>query len=131
MRRMLRLLSPFLALCIFFAGFTQTAQAALIGADQVARAAADPQGQRARIAAVLERPAVLASLEERGVSPDEARQRLAALSDEQASRLAAQLDTAPAGGNDVLAAILIVFLVLLITDLLGYTNIFPFTRSMR
>jgi hypothetical protein len=39
------------------------------------------------------------------------------------------MDSVPAGG--LLELILIVFLVLVITDLLGYTHIFPFTKKMR
>jgi hypothetical protein len=31
----------------------------------------------------------------------------------------------------VLGAALIVFLVLLLTDILGYTKVFPFTRPMK
>ena len=36
-----------------------------------------------------------------------------------------------AGGSDVLVVALIVFLVLLFTDIMGYTKIFPFTRSAK
>jgi hypothetical protein len=38
------------------------------------------------------------------------------------------MDRLPAGGGDVLTVALIVFLVLLLTDILGYTKVFPFTR---
>jgi hypothetical protein len=37
----------------------------------------------------------------------------------------------PAGGVDLLGAVLIVFLVLLLTDILGYTKVFPFTRPAK
>jgi hypothetical protein len=40
------------------------------------------------------------------------------------------MDALPAGG-DALGVALIVFLVLLFTDIMGYTKIFPFTRSSR
>jgi len=33
--------------------------------------------------------------------------------------------------SDLLIVALIVFLVLLFTDIMGYTKIFPFTRSMK
>ena len=45
--------------------------------------------------------------------------------------LAGQIESLPAGGADVLGVLLIVFLVLLLTDILGFTKIFPFTRSIR
>ena len=47
------------------------------------------------------------------------------------AQLAARIDELPAGGIGIIGAILVVFLVLLLTDILGYTKIFPFTRSAR
>ena len=55
--------------------------------------------------------------------------RVAALTDEEAAKLAAEMDSLPSGG--IIGAILFVFLVLLITDILGLTKIFPFTRPVR
>ena len=52
-------------------------------------------------------------------------------SDDEAARLAARIDALPAGGADILVVALIVFLVLLFTDIMGYTKVFPFTRSAR
>jgi len=67
----------------------------------------------------------------RGVDPAQARLRIAALSDRQAQALAAEMDQAPAGASGVLDTVVFVFLVLLVTDILGFTKIFPFTRSIR
>jgi hypothetical protein len=86
--------------------------------------------QQERLAGLLERRDVRAQLLAYGVSPAQAQERVAALSDEEAAQLAAQLDELPAGG-DILGVALIVFLVLLFTDIMGYTKVFPFTRSMR
>ncbi|MDH4172371.1 MAG: PA2779 family protein [Betaproteobacteria bacterium] len=86
--------------------------------------------QQERLAGLLERSDVRARLQAYGVDPAQAQARVAALSDEEAARLAAQIDELPAGG-DVLGVALIVFLVLLFTDIMGYTKIFPFTRSTR
>ena len=44
--------------------------------------------------------------------------------------MAAQIDQAPAGG-DALGVIVTIFVVLLITDILGFTKVFPFTRTIR
>jgi hypothetical protein len=73
---------------------------------------------------------VRARLQAYGVDPAQAQARVAALTDEEAARLAAQIDELPAGG-DILGAAVVVFLVLLFTDVMGYTKIFPFTRSVR
>ena len=129
-----RLLISFVAACISFAGMLQGAQAALIGTEAVAAAQAPSLAgeadARARLAAALERPDVVAALAERGVDVDQARERVAALTDGEAAMLAQHIDSSPAGGG-VLGTIVFVFVVLLITDILGFTKIFPFTRSVR
>ena len=86
---------------------------------------------RARIAAALEREDVRARLAAHGVSPAQAQARVAALTDAEAAELAGAVDALPAGGIDVLGVALVVFLVLLLTDILGYTKIFPFTKPAR
>lgn len=110
-------------------GFTQTVQAAMIGTDQVLAANAGQQN-RQRIAAALDRPEVMAQLEKMGVNKTDAQERVAALSDSEAATLANQIDSLPAGG-DVVGALVLIFVVLLVTDILGLTKVFPFTRSRR
>jgi hypothetical protein len=86
---------------------------------------------RDRIVNVLDRADVRAQLEAYGVSADDVKSRVAALTDAEAAELAARIDSLPAGGIGIVSAILVVFLVLLITDILGLTKVFPFTRPMR
>ena len=93
--------------------------------------AADIGPDQQRIAAALERDDVRAQLAARGVDLGEAQARVAALSDEEAADLAARIDSLPAGGVSVLGVALVVFLVLLLTDILGYTKVFPFTKPAR
>jgi hypothetical protein len=69
-----------------------------------------------------------------GVNPDEAAARVAALDDAQVREIAGQLDRLPAGQSAIgiiVGAILIIFLVLLLTDLLGLTNVFPFVNHRK
>lgn len=87
--------------------------------------------QRERIHEFLDRADVQAQLLARGVNPEAAKARVAAMTDAEAAELAARIDELPSGGIGIIGAILIVFLVLLLTDILGYTKIFPFTRSAR
>jgi len=87
--------------------------------------------ERERLAELIDRSDVRQRLQALGVDPASAKARVAALSDDEAAQLAAQMDTMPAGGADLLVVALIVFLVLLFTDVMGYTKIFPFTRSAR
>jgi hypothetical protein len=128
-----RFLSAFLAMSILFTGSIQTVQAAMIATEQVATESAvtaNGEQDRARIVDMLSRDEVQSALVARGIDPMEAKSRVAALSDDEAGKLATQLDKAPAGGG-IIGAIVLVFLVLLLTDILGFTKIFPFTRSVR
>lgn len=126
-----RFLSAFLATSILFTGSIQTVQAAMISTEQVAQSSITAKGaqDREKIVSMLSRDEVQSELVARGIDPMEAKSRVAALTDDEASSLATQLDKAPAGG--IIGAILLVFFVLLLTDILGFTKIFPFTRSVR
>lgn len=133
MKRFQRFLATLLAICFTNATMIQVAQATMISTEEVARAEATVQNAASaheRLASLLARTDVQQGLERMGVSPEFAKERIAALTDEEAQSLAQQIDSAPAGAG-VLGAILFVFFVLLITDILGLTKIFPFTRSVR
>jgi hypothetical protein len=106
-----------------------SAHAAPISTAQVAQAAANQD--RLALSAVLARPDIQAELVRRGVSVNEANQRVSALTDEEARTLSQQIDSLRAGGVDVLGTILIVFIVLLITDILGFTKVFSFTHPIK
>lgn len=101
-------------------------QAAMIGTD-----AAAVSSDKQRIATFLNRSDVRAKLESYGVNPADAKARVAALSDEEAGKLVQQIDSAPAGGDAgaVVGLALLVFVILIITDYLGYTHIFPFMKG--
>ena len=125
--RIRRIVASFLIVCMGGLSLPSPALAGIVSTEQ-SLAGAD----RDRVAATLERPEARERLQALGVSPEEARARVAALSDDEAARLAAEIDALPAGGSpDILVIALIVFLVLLFTDIMGYTKIFPFTRSAR
>ena len=103
----------------------------MISAAQVSEATVTAAGaqDRATIIAALSREDVQSALVARGIDVKEAESRVAALSDEEASSMAAHIDSAPAGG--IIGAIVLIFLVLLLTDILGFTKVFPFTRSLK
>lgn len=65
-----------------------------------------------------------------GVDPKMVEQRIALMSDEEVSKISSQIDTLPAGGDfgGIVGAVVFVFIVLLITDILGFTKVFGFTR---
>lgn len=101
---------------------------ALITTEEATGLASDVQ---ARIGALLAREEVRAGLQARGVDPAAVEARVAALTEAEARLLAEQLDTLPAGGDSILGILFAVFIILLITDILGLTKVFPFTRPVR
>jgi hypothetical protein len=106
-----------------------TANAAMVETDVVVDHALAEQG-RAKIMAVMNREDVRAQLEMRGVTSEQAQARVDALTDDEAMQIAGKLDQLPAGG-DILGTAVFIFIILLVTDILGFTKIFPFTRSVR
>jgi hypothetical protein len=102
------------------------ANAALVGTDAVVNAA-QAQQSRERVLSTLNRDDVKAQLMARGVDPSQVQARLDSLTDEEVQTLAAKMDQLPAGG-DGLGLLVFIFVVLLITDILGFTNIFPFVK---
>jgi len=101
------------------------AQAALVATESALGS------QHERIAQLLDRADVQAQLQAYGVSAADVKARVGALTEAEAAELAARIDELPAGGIGILGAILLVFLVLLLTDILGLTKVFPFTRQMK
>ncbi|MBW3549942.1 MAG: PA2779 family protein [Proteobacteria bacterium] len=116
------LVMPVLIVALMSYGFAGTASAAVISTQQAlsaeARAASETD-----VRSALARDDVRNAMQRLGVDPADADGRLASLSDAELVRLQGELDQLPAGG-DALAVIGVVFLVLLILELVGVTNIF-------
>jgi hypothetical protein len=113
------------------------AQAGMIGTGAVINAAQTQQA-RARLHDILGRDDVKARLMARGVDPAQVQARVDSLTDREVHDLAANIDKSPAGAGvldsgvgDVLDLAVLVFLVLLITDILGFTDVYPFVKHSR
>ncbi|MCG6869604.1 MAG: PA2779 family protein [Gammaproteobacteria bacterium] len=105
--------------------------AAMLGTRSVLEQSASEPSDRTRVDAFLAREDVGAAFRAQGIDPFEARIRVDSLTDAEIRRLATQIDRLPAGGSSVgaiVGALLLVFVVLLITDLLGLTHVFPFVN---
>ena len=129
MIRFRRLLAVTLIVSITGLGLPLPAQAAMLSTDSALAVA-----QRDRITGMLEREDVRLRLESDGVNPSDVKARVAALGDQEVAQLAARIDTLPAGADGLgalVGALVLIFLVLLITDLLGLTHVFPFTKPIR
>ena len=97
---------------------------------QAGMLATDP-GQRERINRLLERADVQSRLEAHGVKAADVKARVAAMTDDEVAQVAERIDSLPAGGEGIIGALLIIFLVLLLTDILGFTKVFPFTKPIK
>jgi hypothetical protein len=113
----------FVALTVaMFAAPLQKSHGAVISTQQYL-AVADRDASLARVNTVLAREEVRAQLEQVGVDPVAAQERIAALTDEELQQLATDLENMPAGGS-ALAVVGIVAIVLLILELLDVIDIF-------
>lgn len=107
----------------------QSAYAGLVGTDKVA-VSAQSQSERERIRSFLDREDVRNELQAQGVDVNTAKARVDALTDEEVQKVAGKLDKMPAGG-EIIGILFTIFIVLLVTDILGFTKVFPFTRSIK
>jgi hypothetical protein len=129
MNRLRSLIATTLIVSVAALGLPLPAQAGMLATGDALSGTA-----RERINGLLEREELQAKLAAYGVKVSDVRARVAALSDAEAAQLANQIDGAPAGGDAagaLIGAAVLVFIVLLITDILGYTHVFPFTKSMK
>jgi hypothetical protein len=100
-------------LIVCMGAFPFGAYAGMVGTDEVA-AAAQAQGSRERLRELLARSEVRSQLQDFGVSPAAAQQRVSALTDAEVASLAGQIDSLPAGGTSgwaVAAGLLIIGLI--------------------
>ena len=103
------------------------AQASLVGTEAVI-SASQGQQQRERLQQALNRDDVKAALMARGVDPAQVQTRVDSLTDQELQGLSNKIDQLPAGGDSLLGVLVFIFIVLLITDILGFTNVFPFVK---
>ncbi len=100
------------------------ARAELVGTDEAAASvqASAPNADREKVRAFLERPEVVDKLKAMGVSADDAKVRVGALSDAEVHAIAGNLDSLPAGGrlsnNDLLLITVIILAVVLLIIIL-------------
>ena len=133
-RRLTKSIALTLAAALFVTSLPiGVARAGLVTTEQVVehRSAAS---DRERLTAILLRDDVRQQMEALGVDRNEALARLASLSDQEVQEIAGRIDELPAGQNVVVGVLVIagvVFIVLVIMDLLGVTDVFPFINPIR
>lgn len=103
--------------------------AGMIGTSEVL-AAEQARADRANLAALLEREDLRRQFAAMGVDAEAAKQRVAGLTDAEVARINQRIAELPAGG-DVLGVIVLIFVIFVITDAIGATDIFPFVHPVR
>lgn len=85
-----------------------------------------------KLTQIISREDVAKRFEELGVDSKAIESRIASMTDVEASKIAHQIDTLPAGAGAgaIIGAIVFIFIVLLITDILGVTKVFNFTKPI-
>lgn len=107
-----------------------SAQAAMVGNSELLANSAS-QHTRDSLQQLLDRQDAQQQLQTLGVSPEWARDRVAHLSDSELARINQGIENLHAGGSSVLGVILIIFIVFIITDAIGATDIFSFVHPVR
>lgn len=104
-----KMLCRFLAVALITLPF-QTGQASMIGTDQVTAAAA-VQADRNLVSTYLSRSQTVSEFQALGLDAQAARDRVASMTDEEVRGLAGQINAVPAGGDGLIAVILVVFFI--------------------
>lgn len=130
-RNKLRPVSIFLVILMLMLSVPyQSALAALIGTEDL-MGSQEATEARAYITSVLAREDIQKALIDRGIDPIEAQARVGTLTDQEAIQFANTMEQLPAGGliGYLVGLAVLVFLVLLVTDILGFTDVFPFVKK--
>ncbi len=105
-------------------------QAAMLGNAELL-ANSSGQQTRASLQRLLGEQAAQQQLQALGVSPEWASERVRHLTDSELARINQGIDHLQAGGSDVLGALLLIFIIFVITDAIGATDIFSFVHPVR
>jgi hypothetical protein len=105
-----------------------SAQAAMISNDLVINHV-QHYSAKTELLQTINRADIKEQLLNMGVKAEDIESRVKLMTHEEIAQLNQQIDELPAGG-DVLGVILIVFIVFVITDVIGATDIFPFIKPV-
>ena len=108
----------------------QSAWATMIGTESIIDVDRN-QSSRDYLKSLLARENIKAALISQGINPKEAVARIDGLSDAEVNDIVNKLDQLPAGGflAELFIVVALVFIILLLTDMAGYTDIFPFVKK--
>lgn len=104
-------------------------QAAMVDNDQlIAQTQHDITKQE--VLSNLDRQDVQDQLVAMGVDVNDAKQRIAQMNDQELAQIAQDFEQMPAGSGGIIGALLVIFIVLVVTDMLGATDVFGFVHDI-
>lgn len=113
-----------------FMGFSSLPlQAAMVSTEQVVMQQ-QASFDRDQLTAMFDRADVQQQMAVLGVSTEDAQKRIALMTDAEVTQLNQQMAELPAGAS-VIGLIGLIFVVFIVTDLIGATDIFSFVRPVR
>ncbi|WP_292438388.1 DUF6627 family protein [Methylophaga sp.] len=122
-------LVPILSILALFSMNITPLQAAMVDNGQlIAQSQQDLSKQT--LLAQLDRQEVQDQLVAMGVDMNTAKQRINQMTEQELARVAQDLENMPAGSGHIIGAILVIFVVLVVTDMLGATDVFGFVHDI-
>jgi hypothetical protein len=128
MKSIQKYISVILSVTLMSMSFTST-QAAMISNDMVINRVQHSDA-KTELLQTINRSDVKQQLLNMGVKQENIESRINLMTHEEIAQLNQQIAELPAGGTDVLGVLLIIFLVFVITDIIGATDIFPFIKPV-
>jgi len=128
MRKLKRTLSLILSIAMLSVSFTNV-QAAIVSNDQIIQNI-DQANDRAALLQTIKREDVQVQLTSMGVNAADVETRINQMTHEEVAQLNQQMAELPVGGS-VVGIIILVFVIFVITDVIGATDIFPFIHPVR
>ena len=105
-------------------------QAAMLGNDQIITPAQSAQAAD-KLEQFLGQQATRQQLLSWGVNPESVVERAGSLTDAELAHINQAIDNLHAGGDSILGILVLIFIVFIITDAVGATDIFPFVHPVR
>lgn len=125
-----RLLARVLASMMIITGLlSATAQATMVSTQELVAGAAQ-QTSRAQVLAILSQDEARDTLLQLGVNPADVEARVNSMSADELQAFSQQVADMQAGGSAI-GVIVLVFVILIVLDLLGTTNIFPSIKPIK
>lgn len=117
-------LARFLVAMMVLVGFQSAVQAAMVTTSQLV-ASESQQMDRTQVLALLDKQEAIDVLTNLGIDTASVEDRVNNMTAEELQAFNQQVEDMQAGGSSLVGVVVLVFVILIVLDLLGTTNIFP------